>query len=146
MNMAFPKKYHIALLAGLAASICGISATAFSGFASDGAIEAPSNSTSVTKANASDEAYLKPCNSCNATEADYENLTTLELLAIYPELTGDPLDNATRISSNEETDALTGLETTNSTLVIPGPIGNATTHASNQSSVDNLTRNFTIMP
>ena len=144
--MIFQKKRYVALLAGLAASICGISTMAFSGFASNAPIEATTNTTSVPRAIATDDAYLEPCNSCNATEEDYENLTTFELLAIYPELSEDPLDNATRVSSNEGTDGLTGLETTNSTLLIPGPLGNTTTPTSNQSNVGNLTRNSTIMP
>ena len=119
MNMVISKKRQIALLAALAVSICGISATAFSGFASNG----PINTT--TAPIATDNAYLESCNSCNATEADYENLTTFELLAIYPELSGDPLDNVTS--------------------VMPAPTGNTTT-TSNQTDMSNSTGNSTSVP
>jgi hypothetical protein len=138
MNMMIPKKRQIALLAALAVSICGISATAFSGFASTGSINTAADPV------ATDNAYLESCNSCNATEADYENLTTFELLAIYPELSGDPLDNATGVSRNAETGASTGTETNNTTSVMPAPIGNTTT--SNQTSMSNSTGNSTSVP
>jgi hypothetical protein len=51
---------------------------------------------------ATDDAYLEPCYGCEPTEDDYENLTTFELLAIYPELSGDPIGNATDASGEDD--------------------------------------------
>lgn len=45
--------------------------------------------------------YLEPCVGCTPSEEDYENLTTFELLAKYPELSGDPISNETTNSQTQ---------------------------------------------
>ena len=56
--------------------------------------------------------YLNPCYTCTPTEDEYGKLATFELLAKYPELSGDPLGNETgsntRISNNAATSGSSG--------------------------------------
>lgn len=107
-------------------------------------------SSSIDFQDVLDIEYLEPCvgETCVASEEDYENLTTFELFAIYPEL-HDELEEegeGTNISSDEEIDneGEGGANETSSTPVMPSaPLANNNTTSSNQTRSTNSTGNFT---
>jgi hypothetical protein len=77
--------------------------------------ELDTSSAQLISNQSSDNDYLNPCYGCNPTEDDYENLTTFELLAKYPELSGDPIGNETGDATMVSSDNATSSSLENST-------------------------------
>jgi hypothetical protein len=139
INMYRPKKNQILIMlvgAGVA-SVIGFSANTFAGSVSTPADETASDDVG--------DAYLQPCGeTCTASTQDYENLTTFELLAKYPELSNDTSSNVTSVSGSEEIGNSTGLGANGTGSLPIAPLGNNT--MSNQTNTGNSTGNSTIMP
>jgi hypothetical protein len=125
LPMDFNKTPRFAIVFGVAiASVLGLSLLALTGYGGSG-------SATTSEANAIDyDSYLDPCYTCTPTEDDFENLTTFELLAKYPQLSGDPIDNATETASDDN-DNMPAAPEQNTTSF------NETLTASNETSIFN---------
>jgi hypothetical protein len=116
---------QIVMLSAAIASVLAVSFTAV-GYAS----------SSINYQEVLDNDYLEPCGeTCTASEEDYENLTTFELFALYPELE-DELEDETS-TADEATGESDGPATNQTSTVMPPQSTN------NQTSSTNSTRNFT---
>jgi len=113
------------MLSAAIASVLAVSFTAV-GYAS----------SSINYQEVLDNDYLEPCDeTCIASEEDYENLTTFELFAIYPELE-DELEDETGIADEATGDSDVQAENQTSTVMPPAI-------ANNQTTSTNSTGNFT---